>query len=263
VREAVADLWSFLGKAEHVCITTNPIVNAQGLAVMGRGCALEAATRWPEVRKVLAAQVAAWGNKPHVLGSSAPRRAVWIYPDCPMRLNQLIDLRLFEGGSAPVELPGEAPLARRRGPRTDRGERPPAEGRHRPVRASQGASSSRVQAAATAASTGSRSPRSSPGSSTTTASWWSRSSPQSSGHAQDHHRLQHRSDLLGVSSHSVVHRVEVQPHLHHAGGRDARQARHRVRRGRRPGRHVGPLQHGRQHAGARGRSGLRVRAVRR
>jgi hypothetical protein len=99
MREATADLWSFLGKAEHICITTNPIVNAQGLAVMGRGCALEAAQRWPEVRKVLAAQVLDWGNKPHVLGSVGGQGDVWIYPDCPMRLNQLIDLRLFEGGS--------------------------------------------------------------------------------------------------------------------------------------------------------------------
>jgi hypothetical protein len=99
MREAVADLWSFLGKAEHVCITTNPIVNAQGHAVMGRGCALEAAQRWPESRKVLAAQVQAWGNKPHALGVVGGHQPLWNYPETPIRLSNLIDNRCFDGGS--------------------------------------------------------------------------------------------------------------------------------------------------------------------
>ncbi len=100
MREVVADLWSFLGKAEHVCITTNPIVNGAGLAVMGRGCALEAAQRWPDVRKVLGEQSRAWGNTPHALGVVGGRHEpVWNYPDTPLRLPSLIDNRFFDWGS--------------------------------------------------------------------------------------------------------------------------------------------------------------------
>ena len=41
------DLWSFVGKVDAICITTNGDVKKDGRAVMGRGCAQEAAQRWP------------------------------------------------------------------------------------------------------------------------------------------------------------------------------------------------------------------------
>lgn len=45
------DMWSVFGKTDMFLITTNPIINKQGLAVMGRGIAKQMADRYPEVRK--------------------------------------------------------------------------------------------------------------------------------------------------------------------------------------------------------------------
>ena len=44
----VSDMWQELGLADVVLITTNQIINARGALVMGRGAALEAATRYPD-----------------------------------------------------------------------------------------------------------------------------------------------------------------------------------------------------------------------
>lgn len=43
------DLWDPDMQADAIIITTNGDVNASGRAVMGRGCALEAATRYPNL----------------------------------------------------------------------------------------------------------------------------------------------------------------------------------------------------------------------
>lgn len=45
------DMWSVFGKTDLFVITTNPVVNKQGLAVMGRGIARQAADRFPTIRK--------------------------------------------------------------------------------------------------------------------------------------------------------------------------------------------------------------------
>ena len=45
------DMWSIFGKTRIFLITTNFQRNAQGLAVMGRGIANEAALRFPEIRE--------------------------------------------------------------------------------------------------------------------------------------------------------------------------------------------------------------------
>jgi hypothetical protein len=54
-REITGDLWQLadFGHADAVCITTNGYVRRDGHAVMGRGCALQAAKRWPLLPKVL------------------------------------------------------------------------------------------------------------------------------------------------------------------------------------------------------------------
>lgn len=45
------DMWSIIGVTDWFLITTNPIVNKQGLAVMGRGIAKQAADKFPTLRK--------------------------------------------------------------------------------------------------------------------------------------------------------------------------------------------------------------------
>lgn len=48
MKEIKGDLWAFLNKENHViCILTNSDVKANGKAVMGRGCALQATRRFP------------------------------------------------------------------------------------------------------------------------------------------------------------------------------------------------------------------------
>lgn len=45
------DMWSVFGKTDMFLITTNPVINKAGLAVMGRGIAKQMADRYPEVRE--------------------------------------------------------------------------------------------------------------------------------------------------------------------------------------------------------------------
>ena len=67
MKEARRNLWAAVGRVDAVCITTNAQVNRDGQAVMGRGCALEAAERWPQVRRNLGRRLQQSGNLPHIL----------------------------------------------------------------------------------------------------------------------------------------------------------------------------------------------------
>jgi len=61
------DLWSFLGAADAICITTNGYVKANGHAVMGRGCAREAAERFGRLPMILGKKLKEAGNVPQQL----------------------------------------------------------------------------------------------------------------------------------------------------------------------------------------------------
>ena len=69
MREAQGDLWGFAeyGFADVVVVTTNGDVNAAGRAVMGRGCALQAAQRFPGLSEILASYLVRYGNRALVL----------------------------------------------------------------------------------------------------------------------------------------------------------------------------------------------------
>jgi hypothetical protein len=62
------DLWSYIGKAGAICITTNGVIRKDGKAVMGKGNALEAAQRWPVIQTELAMLMSQFGNRVHLLG---------------------------------------------------------------------------------------------------------------------------------------------------------------------------------------------------
>lgn len=64
---ASGDLWSYLGRVSCIFITTNSVTKANGDAVMGRGCALEAAQRYPSLPKLLAQHLHSKGNVPGCL----------------------------------------------------------------------------------------------------------------------------------------------------------------------------------------------------
>jgi hypothetical protein len=62
MREAVGDLWDFHATGAWVAITTNGVVKRDKTLVMGRGCAQEAATRFPGVPGRLGELVQYYGN---------------------------------------------------------------------------------------------------------------------------------------------------------------------------------------------------------
>lgn len=76
MKEIVGDLWSYYLKPDTtIFITTNGEWNAKGLAVMGRGCAKEAAERFHGIRSQLAQLLRDNGNVVQEL-----REGLWSFP---------------------------------------------------------------------------------------------------------------------------------------------------------------------------------------
>jgi hypothetical protein len=62
--EAKCDLWS--AEADARCITTNGYIRKNGNAVLGRGVALQATKRFPDLEAQLGQKLATFGNRVHV-----------------------------------------------------------------------------------------------------------------------------------------------------------------------------------------------------
>jgi hypothetical protein len=60
--EIKGDIWSFWQAREWVVITTNGVVKRNGCAVMGKGIALQAAQRFPDLPKQLGIKIKEMGN---------------------------------------------------------------------------------------------------------------------------------------------------------------------------------------------------------
>lgn len=61
--EIVGDLWAYHAQGEWIAITTNGSVRRDGCAVMGRGCAREAAQRYPLLPRFLGSRLATGRNQ--------------------------------------------------------------------------------------------------------------------------------------------------------------------------------------------------------
>jgi hypothetical protein len=68
MREASGNLWELHDQGAIVCITTNGAVSRQGRAQLLRGCARQAAERFPDLALHLGALIAAEGNHVHTVG---------------------------------------------------------------------------------------------------------------------------------------------------------------------------------------------------
>jgi hypothetical protein len=69
MREEQTDLWIAHGLVDHfTAISTNGFVKRNGLAVMGRGCAAQAALRYPIAPRLLAEHIRRNGNVPGWIG---------------------------------------------------------------------------------------------------------------------------------------------------------------------------------------------------
>lgn len=62
--EVTGELWLY--PADYHCITTNGFVKNNGEAVMGRGCALEAKLRHPDLPLALGTHIKKYGNIPYL-----------------------------------------------------------------------------------------------------------------------------------------------------------------------------------------------------
>ena len=64
MQESKGDLWSFHEQGYWVVVTTNGDINKKGVCVMGKGVALEAASRFPDLPFRLAREIRRNGNVP-------------------------------------------------------------------------------------------------------------------------------------------------------------------------------------------------------
>lgn len=76
MREVTGNLWTY--PADVRVITTNGFVKKNGECVMGRGCALEAKTRYPGIAVVLGTLIRAHGN--HVYRIWGDSAAIYSFP---------------------------------------------------------------------------------------------------------------------------------------------------------------------------------------
>lgn len=83
--EVKGDLWKL--PADVICITTNGFVKKDGKAVMGRGCAKEAADRYRELPTLLGDKITRLGNNVHYLTNRAKDGKVQSILSFPVKHN--------------------------------------------------------------------------------------------------------------------------------------------------------------------------------
>jgi len=103
--EVKTNLWTYK-KADFICITTNGFINKVGHCVMGRGCALEAKRKYPELPKLLGNLITHFGNRVFALPNgiiSFPVKHNWweeadldLIAESKHQLEELIDLREYK-----------------------------------------------------------------------------------------------------------------------------------------------------------------------
>jgi hypothetical protein len=66
IKEVVGDIWDYWERRHWICVTTNGDIRSDGLAVMGRGIAKQAAERFPSLPRELATHLRRGVNTPCV-----------------------------------------------------------------------------------------------------------------------------------------------------------------------------------------------------
>lgn len=80
MQELTGNLWDYHNPNHIIAITTNGFVKRNGECVMGRGCALEARQRIPNIARQLGKLITEKGNHVHYLGQgvvSFPVKHAW------------------------------------------------------------------------------------------------------------------------------------------------------------------------------------------
>lgn len=78
--EVRGDAWKECVKYDALCITTNGAVKTNGECVMGRGIALEAKKRFPQLPGILGYMIKSYGNHVHKLGVLNNKVALLSFP---------------------------------------------------------------------------------------------------------------------------------------------------------------------------------------
>lgn len=80
MKEVKGNFWTY--PADVKCIPTNGSINSKGLAIMGRGVALQAATKYPGLPKALAYSIECIGNVTTILYGSflTEGYSLWAFP---------------------------------------------------------------------------------------------------------------------------------------------------------------------------------------
>ena len=84
MKEIKGDLWDYYYNVKHrdtyVCITTNGFIKKDGSAVMGKGCAAEAAKRFPDLPYVLGKHIRENGNVVGILSTDCTEDCILTFP---------------------------------------------------------------------------------------------------------------------------------------------------------------------------------------
>jgi len=99
--EMAGNLWDFYKKdpEAYICITTNGFVKKTGECVMGRGVALEAKQKFPELPKLLGFLIKKFGNYVFIF----PRYNIFTFPTKHKWMEDS-DLKLIEKSAAHLML---------------------------------------------------------------------------------------------------------------------------------------------------------------
>lgn len=97
MQEIEGDIWT-VGNGHTVVITTNGFVKKDGSAVMGRGIALQAAKRFPDLKWVLGGAIKAAGNHTLWLGEYKDEHGKYEIISLPVKHNwwEKADIHLIE-----------------------------------------------------------------------------------------------------------------------------------------------------------------------
>jgi hypothetical protein len=76
MKEIVGDIWEFHKRGNWIVIPTNGSLNSKGEAIMGKGLALQAKRRFPDIPKKLGETILTHGN----VVSHAPKASLIFFP---------------------------------------------------------------------------------------------------------------------------------------------------------------------------------------
>ena len=109
--EITGNMWSLVDSYDAIVITTNGCVKTNGEAVMGRGCAPEAAKRFPELPRSLGNTITAHGNHCHrfdfatvIVTFPVKPQSMFLYSDWQVR--QYVVGYKADSLSPPCSVPG-------------------------------------------------------------------------------------------------------------------------------------------------------------